>query len=411
VHVQIVAIGHELLSGEVADTNTAFLGGLCRGRGLRVARAEIVPDDRGAIVEALERAARPGGLVITSGGLGPTTDDLSFEAIAAWAGVELELHGPTLARIEARFAERGLPMPPNNRRQAMLPAGGTALRNPVGTAPGLQIAVRGTTCFAFPGVPHELERLARDYLLPWIGAQGVATPWASHTFRSFGRTESAVGAVLEGIGWPDGVHVAYRARFPEIQVTLHTQAGSEAEGSERLAPLLAEVRSRLGASIFSEDAGQGLCEVIGQALLRRSSTLALAESCTGGLVAAMLVDVPGASGWLVEAAVTYSNAAKMARLGVAEALLDTHGAVSEPVARAMAEGIRDRAGATYGLSVTGIAGPGGGTPEKPVGTVHLALAGPEPTLHEQHRLRFDRRRNRELAAWLALDMLRRALLP
>ena len=407
LRVEIVVVGSELLDGSLADTHTASLGAHLGARGLRVRAAQIVPDDRAAIAGALALAAERADLVLVTGGLGPTEDDISLEAAAAFAGLPLVEHTPTLERIRHLFSSRGLEMTPNNARQALVPAGAEVLPNPVGTAPAVRLEAVGTTLFFFPGVPRELERLIGDHLDPWLAERAAAVPLPRRVFRTFGRTESQVATRLEGLARDGRLRVAYRASFPEIRVTLTLEDADPAEAATALDALAADVRARLGSIVYAEDGHTSLAEVVGAQLVARGETLAAAESCTGGLLAAMVTDVPGASRWFIEGAVTYSNAAKTARLGVPAELIEEHGAVSEEVARAMAEGIRDAASSTWGVSVTGVAGPTGGTPAKPVGTVHLAVAGPAGTAHRRLRLGFDRPRNRILSAWAALDLVRR----
>lgn len=409
MRVEIVAIGNELLNGDLADTNTARLATFMRARGVAVQAAQTVPDVEAAIVEALALAGRRAELVLVSGGMGPTGDDLTMEAAAALAGRPLVLDEATLAALRARFEARGLPFTPNNARQARAPEGAAVLDNPVGTAPCVRLAVGAATYFFFPGVPHELARLADDHLGPWLGERAGARPYKSVKLKTFGKTESQVAAMLEALPQDPRLHVAYRAHFPEIQVSFHATEPDPAAADALLAAALGGARAALGDIVFTEDPQVELAEAVGQALLAAGRTLAAAESCTGGLVGKLCTDVPGSSAWYLEGAITYSNAAKTRQLGVSEALLAAHGAVSEEVARAMAEGMRAASGADYGLAITGIAGPSGGGPDKPVGTIHFALAGPEGTSHVRRRLPFDRERNRLASAWFALDMVRRRL--
>ncbi|HRE90127.1 MAG TPA: CinA family nicotinamide mononucleotide deamidase-related protein [Myxococcota bacterium] len=410
MRIEILTIGNELLNGDLADTNTQRLARFARARGLFIQAAQTVPDTLEAIVDALALAARRADLILVSGGLGPTSDDLTLEAAARFAGVELTPHAPTVARLEARFAERGLTMTPNNLRQARVPATAEVFDNPVGTAPHVQLQVGATRLFFFPGVPHELARLCDDYLGPWLEENAPIRRYRSAIFRTFGKTESGVASLIERALTPEPrMHVAYRAHFPEIQVSLHVDE-ADADEAERL--LLASatiVREQLADIVFSERADEGLVEVVARELTARGETLALAESCTGGLVARMCTELAGASRWFLEGFVTYSNTGKSGRLGVDPALIEAHGAVSEAVARAMAEGAQKVTGADWALSITGIAGPDGGTADKPVGTVHLALAGPDGTTHLSRRYPFDRSRNRTVSAYAALDLLRRAL--
>lgn len=440
MRIEIVAIGNELLNGDLADTNTQRFARLLRGLGLAVKGAQTVPDTVPAIVQAFALAAARADVVLVSGGLGPTEDDVTLEAAAAFAGVPLVTHGPTLARIEGLFAARKLPFTPNNARQAAVPEGAEVFVNPVGTAPHVQfvreeradpssaqrvgrqpdgecearsvLAHAGSVrFFFFPGVPTELARLADDYLVPWLKQHAPVVAYRSLVYKTFGKTESQVATLLEPLARDPRMHVAYRAHFPEIQVSLHVDEPDAAAAEALLAARGADVRRLLGSIIYSERSDENLVAAVAARLVARGETLALAESCTGGLIAAMCTERAGSSAWFLEGAVTYANQAKTARVGVPLAMIEAHGAVSEAVARAMAEGMRATSGATWALAVTGIAGPAGGSEGKPVGTVHLALAGPPSygTEHVQRRFPFDREKNRIVSAYSALDMLRRAL--
>ncbi|MBL8783768.1 MAG: CinA family nicotinamide mononucleotide deamidase-related protein [Deltaproteobacteria bacterium] len=413
MRIEILTIGNELLNGDLADTNTQRLARLLRELGLPIKRAQTVPDGLEIIAAALREVADRADVVLVSGGLGPTEDDLTLEAAALAAGVPLVTHAPTVTRLQERFAARGLPMTPNNLRQAQVPSGAEVFDNPVGTAPHVELDVasaRGRSrLFFFPGVPSELQRMAEDYLRPWLLSHAPVRVYRSTIFKTFGRTESQVATFLDALPRDPRMHVAYRAHFPEIQVSLHIEEPDETAAAALLDASSAHVRLALGPIIYSEQSGDTLAAVVVRELVRRGETLALAESCTGGLVGRLITDIAGASAAFVEGFVTYANAAKTAHLAVPEALLATHGAVSEPVARAMAEGARAASGATWAVAVTGIAGPGGGTPEKPVGTIHLAVAGPDGTTHVQRRFPFDRERIRVVSAWSALDLLRRRL--
>jgi nicotinamide-nucleotide amidase len=422
LRIDIITIGNELLNGDLADTNTQRFAKSLRKLGLFVGAAQTVVDRVDDIVAAFALAASRSDAVLVSGGLGPTSDDLTLECAAKFAGVDLVTHTPTVERLNERFAARGLRMTDNNLRQAQVPAGADVFDNPVGTAPHVQLQVdraeQKTRFFFFPGVPSELERLVADYLVPWLGEHAPVRRYRSKVFKTFGKTESGVAALLEPGGAVGGIrtdprmHIAYRAHFPEIQVSLHVDEPDEAEAERLLEEAAAFVRTTLGDVIFSERSDMGLVDVVAQRLIERGETLSLAESCTGGLVAKLCTDLAGSSRWFVEGFVTYANAAKVGRLGVDPATIENEGAVSEAVARAMAQGARRVAGTDWALSLTGIAGPDGGRPDKPVGTVHMALAGPagpDDVTHLMRRFPFDRDRNRMVAAYQVFDMLRRAL--
>lgn len=392
------------MSGSTVDTNAAWLCAELKERGFTAGWVTVVGDELPGIRDALIQAAARAPVVICTGGLGPTSDDLTTEAAGLAFGRSVAERPDALAQIEARYRVRNRPMPPANRKQALLPEGAILLENQWGTAPGYWLDVggeRAARLYFLPGVPSEMKKMFSHHVLPDLIARYQLPPKRTVLFRCVGLAESEAAQRMAGMDGP-GVTVGYRAHLPEIHVKLHLDPGVEAE------PLIAETRKRLGAYVFTVDGGP-LAAVVGEKLQARGQTVATAESCTAGRIAADLTTVPGASAWFVGGAVVYSNAEKVRQCGVNPELIDEQGAVSEPVARALAEGIRTRTGATWGIGATGVAGPGGGTPDKPVGTVHLAVAGPSGTTHRRLQLPFDRARNLQMTAALALDMLRREL--
>lgn len=409
MRIEMITVGNELLNGDLADTNTKTVGAFLRRRGLSLHGGRTIADEFPAMQKAFEAASESADLVLVSGGLGPTTDDMTVQALARFAGVELESDARVLAAIKARFTLRGYPFTENNAKQALVPEGANALENLQGTAPGIRLhhAESDTTFFLFPGVPRELVHLADTHLGPWLDRNAASRPYHSAIFKTFGKTESQVAELLDTMDVDSRVHIAYRASFPEIGVSVHVWDADDVAAAALLAQHAEAVRERLGDIVYTEDPAETYAAAIGRELRDAGATVAPAESCTGGLISKMLTDVSGSSAWLVEGIVTYSNASKVRRLGVSETTLDAHGAVSEAVAREMAEGVRRTSGATYGTSVTGIAGPTGGTDEKPVGTVHFAVSGPQGTWHRHRRLPFGRERNRVVSAYVLLDMLRR----
>jgi len=306
--------------------------------------------------------------------------------------------------VEARYAAMGRPRPDINRKQAILPAGARVLENKRGTAPAFSVAIQDTHLFFLPGVPHEMRSLMREEVLPALMATFDLQPPIRHIVRVIGLGESTIETRLQGLDIP-GMTIAFRTRMPENQVKLRFSPDLT---PKEVAAAVSEVRRRIGWRAFGVDSGD-LGEVVGHALAARAHTVALAESCTAGAVTAWLGQTAGASRYLLETAVVYSNDAKMRTCGVSEDTLRNHGAVSEPVARRLAEGIRDRAQSTWGVGITGVAGPGGGSPEKPVGTVHIAIAGPEGTVHRRVQLPGGRMRVQSLAAASALALLLRTL--
>jgi nicotinamide-nucleotide amidase len=405
--IELLATGDELLTGQVVDTNSPWLMDRLWDARAMVGRKTLVGDDRAALEAALRETTGRADLVIMSGGLGPTEDDLTAECVARVMGVPLEPHAPSLAAIAERFQRFGRTMTPNNAKQARFPRGATIHPNRWGTAPGFTVQLGRAALTCLPGVPAEYRGLAEEVVLPWVAARLGAAP-ATRVLKLFGLGESAADQTMRPV-MDDPAHrdvrFGYRAHFPEVHLKW-TVPGPDAE--RRAAAIEATVRGLFGDAVW-ESGKEELPALVVARLTALGQRVALAESCTGGLVASLLTAVPGASAVLDLGVVAYANAAKTALLGVPEPLLAASGAVSEPVARAMAEGARRVAGATWGIGITGIAGPSGGTPEKPVGTVHLALAGPAGTTAVARTYRWDRERVRQAAAFEALDLLRRAL--
>jgi len=404
IRFRAIAIGNELLSGDLADKHVKRFGSFLREHGLRLSGAETVPDEIPVIQAALDRAMDQADVVLVTGGLGPTSDDLTVEALATMLKRERVEDAPSAAHIRERCARRGRVATPEQLRQAWIPQGARALSNRAGSAPGVHLTQDDVHVFLFPGVPSELEAILTDHLLPWVQNHVPTRPLYSAVFKTFGATESAVAKRLDGIDWGDA-HVAYRATFPEIHVTVYLEDPDPDAARRALARLSEQVRERLSPLVFGEGSEATLCQAVGDALTHSKRTIALAESCTGGMVAQNLTNVSGASAWLLVGVVTYSNESKVRRLGVPREAIETHGAVSEQVARAMAQGVRETSGADIGLAITGIAGPTGGTPDKPLGTVHLALSSPRGTQHVLLTLPYDRAKNRRASAWRGLQLL------
>lgn len=397
----VVSQGEEIVSGSLVDTNSSRICAALGATGLVPGRVSCVGDVLDDIAEVLAEAARRSAIVVCTGGLGPTSDDLTAEACARAFGRALREDSVALTQIESRYAERRRAMPPANRKQALLPEGAEVLENRLGTAPGFLLDVGTSLLFFLPGPPFEMAPMLEAHVLPRVRARFALPTRRTVLLRCIGIAESVAAQKMEGFP-RDGVLIGYRAALPEVHVKLHLDPGVDAE------PLVKDARARLGDVVFTVDGGP-LAQVVGQQLAARGETIAVAESCTSGRVAAALTTFPGASAFFVGGALVYANAEKVRQCGVSPELLDAHGAVSEPVARALAEGIRARTGATYGLAVTGIAGPGGGSEQKPVGTVHLAVAGPGGTTRRRIRAPFDRERVLSFSTGAALDLLRRVL--
>jgi len=406
----ILAVGTELLGTDRLDSNSLRLTAALERHGVELRWKAVVGDIEPAIVAALGRALADAELVLVSGGLGPTSDDVTREATAAAVGRGLRSDPEVMATIARRFERMGLPMADSNRRQALIVEGAVALRNARGTAPGQRIDLDQRTIFLFPGVPQELDGLIADALLPWLGERCGAVARETVTLRVAGVPESEVEERVKP-AYPEfgRESITILASVADVRVRA-TAEGPPAERHERLARMTERLADLLGDGLYSRREEDDLETVVGRLLRGLGRTVATAESCTGGLVAERLTRVAGSSDYFLGGAVAYSNAAKEAVLEVAPELLAEHGAVSEPVAAALASGARRRFGSDYAVGVTGIAGPGGGTPEKPVGTVHVAVAGPLATEHRRLRIPGDRERVRQYTSQVALEMLRRRLL-
>jgi len=413
--VEILSVGNEVVGGAVADTNAAWLAGHLEALGLEVVGHRAVRDRRPEIVAALEAAAAASDVVVVTGGLGPTPDDLTREAAADAVGRRLVPSPDAETALRAFFRRRGREAHPSNLKQATVPEGAAVLPNRRGTAAGFALAHRGSRFFFLPGVPAEMRGMFDDEVAPRLRGQGSDGAACCRQVPLFGVPESEVGARLKDLmARGANPEVGTLAKTGLIVVRILARGPDDASAAVLADRTAAEVRRRFGEHVVAEE-GDSLPEAVVGELLRSGRTLAVAESCTGGLVAKMLTDVPGVSAGLLEAVVAYSNAAKVRRLDVPERLLATHGAVSREVAEAMARGVRAGSGANLGLAVTGIAGPGGAVPAargraaKPVGLVYLAAADERGIVSEEARLGGHRAQVRTRAAMMALDLLRRRL--
>lgn len=410
---EVLATGDEIRSGALVDSNSAHIARKLEEAGLEVVRHSCVGDDPESIVSILQEIACRSDIAVVTGGLGPTEDDLTTAAAARAGGVEVVLDQLALDSIEAFFKTRQLPLTPSNKKQALLPAGANCLINTVGTAPGFQLKIERCELFFLPGVPYEMRQMLANQVMPRLmQLQGQArSVRLVKTLSTFGLTESATAGHLGGFEdrFPQ-IKLGFQAKFPEIHVKLYGSDTDEAKLRSRLEKAEHWVAQQLGNRIFS-NTGESLQEAVGNLLRARNATLALAESCTGGLIADLVTDVPGSSDYLMLSAVTYANQAKIDILGVASGILEFHGAVSEETVKEMAQGVRRISGATYGLATSGIAGPGGATDGKPVGTVCIGLATADFVSGRRYNFTFDNRRmNKRIFAAAALEMLRRELL-
>ena len=395
----IIAVGSEMLGPTRLDTNSLKLATVLETYGVELVRKSVVGDSLADLVREIEFALQECDLLITSGGLGPTEDDMTREALSKALGLEMDLDQSIVDRIEARFAARGWKMPEVNKRQAYVFRGQTTLTNERGTAPGFHLQQGGKNIFVFPGVPNELEWMTATYLEPWLSKQGGKKK-LRRVLKIYGITESGVEEKLKPY-YESHQHEPLTILASGGQIELHLFRDSPDEIASRERELL-EI---FGERVFGYD-DDSLEAVIGKLLSERSETLATAESCTGGLLGSRITDVSGSSRYYLGGAICYDAKAKIALAGVDPELIRQHGEVSEEVALALARGVRERFQSTYGIGVTGIAGPTGGSEAKPVGTVHIAVAG----AHGQKHRKMFWPAQRTLVKWFstqtALDLLR-----
>lgn len=398
----LVAIGDELLNGTTVNTNASWLAGELVRAGVRVARVLTVGDRAEDIIDALVWAREHADLVVCSGGLGPTQDDRTRDAVAAAFGVKLREDPGTVAWLRDRFERLGRPMADSNRRQAHFPEGARILDNAIGSAPGFALrGPGGGTLFALPGVPAELRLLYAEHVLPWLRTEhGAALRAASHRIlRTTGVSESGLADRLEALAGLEGVELAYLPSTGGVDLHVRAPDAGTLEAASRA------IEAEVGEGIFARGP-QDLVEVVAARLRARGWTLALAESCTGGLLAGRITSFAGASDYFLGALVTYSNRSKTGLAGVDGDILERFGAVSAECAGALAAGARARLGADAALAITGIAGPAGGTPAKPVGTVFVAALTPDAEEVRELHLTGDREAIRERSAQAALNLLR-----
>ena len=402
----IISIGNELLSGQTASTNAAYLGEKLLSIGIPVVSTYIIGDDIDSIVRSFNFASNDADLIVATGGLGPTDDDLTRQALAKFLGSELQLQNELLQEIQIFFTSRNRQMSPKNEIQAYIPAGTKALANNLGTAPGIMAEVKGKLLFALPGVPSEMKRMFEESVLAELRQFADRQAVVIRKLRCFGTGESNIAELVGNL--------CRRGRNPLINstaeqgiITLHIiatakdeiQAQKMVEKDERI------LREKLGEVVYGTGE-QTLAEVVGEQLARQEKTLAVAESCTGGCLAKLLTDIPGASRYFTHGWVTYSDIAKSGELGVPACLIEKHGAVSEQVAHAMARGARKRSGTTFAIGITGIAGPSGGSERKPAGLVYISIDSDNESETKRFIFFGGRDTIRLRAAQTALNMLR-----
>ena len=405
--VALLSTGEELVRGAIADTNAPWIARTLKRLGALVVEARQVGDGRAAIAAAALELSRRCDLLVVTGGIGPTADDRTREALADAAGVAVREDVAALAQVEAYFARFRRTASASNRRQALLPEGACVVVNPIGSAPGFALQIGGALVVALPGVPIEMKRMVEEWLVPRVRARNGAAAFEERLLQVVGLAESVVGERIDA--WMRADAPLVSVTVTASRVTICASDAADASGRARLDGCTQGMRTALGDHVFAEGDVTLAEHVVGR-LRERHLTVALAESCTGGLLAARLTEVPGASAFLERAYVTYSNQSKIDLLGVTPRALEESGAVSESVARAMAEGARTQAGTDIGIAITGIAGPDGGSPEKPVGLVFVALDGAGLAGVRRAHFPGSRERVRFQATQAALEMLRRGLL-
>lgn len=409
----ILSTGDEITTGKVVDTNSNYIADKLIEAGLDVASIVTVGDVSDRIIWAWEQAMVHADVIISTGGIGPTADDLTTELVAKVAGVELTFSEEVAENIRRIFASLNRTMPENNLKQAQFPAGATIIPNHLGTAPGYRLEL-GTPhgrkhLIVLPGVPREMKPMMEESVLPWIGEmRGGGDVFLTRTFQTFGISESGLDELVSGVIAEDEGKLAFRANFPQISMRV-TVRGKAGEVERRVEGLAQRLREKIGAYVYGE--GDVSMEgVVGQLLRDQGKTVGFAEACSGGLSSHRLTNVPGSSDYFLGSIIAYSDTAKTQLLHVNPNTLSQHGAVSEETVREMASGVRTRLGTDIGVAVTGIAGPDGGTPDKPVGTACLALAREGTLVSRQYKLWGNREWIKTLTSQLCLDWVRRALL-
>ncbi len=411
---EIITVGTEILMGQISNTNASFLSDELLKLGVGVYYQSVVGDNPARLEEVFKTALQRADLVVMTGGLGPTQDDLTRETVARVLQLHLEKDNRWEERLEEFFRQRGRTMPDNNRKQALVPRGGKILPNKRGTAPGIFLENKEKVVILLPGPPREMKELYREQVSPLLKEKlqnrGIEGVLISKTLKVIGLGESAMEEKISSLlREQDNPTIAPLAKRSEVHLRITARAANKEEAADMIEQKKREIEKVLGDYIYGED-DQELEDVVADLLMEKSITLAVAESCSGGLLCHRLTNIPGSSGYLVSGLVTYSNQAKIDFLGVQEDMLEKKGAVSEEVAAAMASGVRKRTGAEIGLGITGIAGPSGGTPEKPVGLTYISLNTAYLEYCRGYQLWGTRQEIKERASQAALNLLRYYLL-
>jgi nicotinamide-nucleotide amidase len=411
MRIATLSIGDEVILGEIVDTNAPWIASHLYDTGLKVHRHMIVGDVEHEIVEAIHTLSRSSDAVIATGGLGPTIDDLTARAAAKALDRRLVLNEKALEHLRDFFARRGRNVTPANEKQALIPSKSLLIPNPTGTACGFQFSLNGCDFYFLPGVPSEMKRMVEDSVIPLILESHPPHKIIKvKVLKIFGIPEAELDTLLRGITPPGSqVLIAFQVSFPEIRVKLRAEADNEHEASQALGEVYDKVCEILAGNMFAED-DETMESVVARLFRERGVSLSLAESCTGGYVAKRITDTPGSSAYFLQGVVTYSNASKTSILGIPSQLIEEKGAVSADVAMAMARGVRRLAGSDIALAITGIAGPDGGSEEKPAGTVYIALATASGCQTKMFRFAWDREKVREISTFTALNWMRKHLL-
>jgi len=408
--VEILTIGDELLYGSRVDTNSTYIASRLDAIGLDIRYKSSTGDSMDQLTEAINLALRRADIIVCTGGLGPTDDDITKKAICKVFKRNLIFHENVLEDLQKRFAARGLKMPAINQNQALLPQGATFLKNTTGSALGIVIDEHGKFFCSMPGVPREMMPMVDDELVPILRERTGGKIIIRQVLRTTGIFESAIAEKIRPVlQFADGVSLAYLPSYRGVDLCIKGSGTIREEIQSGVDMLADSIRRQLKKYIYTED-DRELQEVVGDLLVEHGQTLATAESCTGGLIGGKITDVAGSSRYYLGGVVAYSNQVKIAQLGVPQEIIETNGAVSAETAQAMAEGVRRLMGSDCGLSVTGIAGPDGGTDEKPVGTTFFGLATENGAITEMANLGSDRQMNRERSVAIALNMVRKAIL-
>jgi nicotinamide-nucleotide amidase len=408
MNVTLCSIGDEVRIGQVINTNASWIAAACTAIGCTVGEHVTIGDEASLITSTLDRLCLVSDVVIMTGGLGPTHDDITKDVVAVYTHDTLTESAEWLSHLNAWMSQRGRELTERNQRQALLPSRATILPNPHGTAAGMLLHHNGTVLVVLPGVPTEMKAIMDQSVLPWLAARIAESTVASTTYRTLMTVGIAESSLADLLGDPSQFlgtsTLAFLPNYLGVRMRVGATGTTQQERNDELDRVCSYIYERAQRFIYAEGE-HSLAEVVGRLLTERGETLSVAESCTGGLLGAACTDVSGSSAWFMGGMLVYSNESKIQQLGVDASVIDQQGAVSEPVAIALANGVRSRFGTTYGIGITGIAGPTGGSEAKPVGTVWIALAG--PTVTDVHRFQFgnDRRITRERSVGAALGLL------